>query len=59
VAQDRQASLGHPGQLLLGHGVSSLVGDPECQPSPSVPYVSGAPGCQQSASNPASHSLTL
>jgi hypothetical protein len=39
VAQDRQAPLGHPGQLLLGHGVSSLVGDPECQPSPSVPYL--------------------
>ena len=37
VAQDRQASLGHPEQLLLGHGVSSLVGDPECQPSLSVP----------------------
>ena len=37
MAQDRQASLGHPGQLLVGHGVSSLVGDPECQPSPSVP----------------------
>jgi hypothetical protein len=37
MAQDRQASLGHPEQLLLGHGVSSLVGDPECQPSPSVP----------------------
>jgi hypothetical protein len=37
MAQDRQASLGHPGQLLLGHGVSSLVGDPKCQPSPSVP----------------------
>jgi hypothetical protein len=39
VAQDGQASLGHPEQLLLGHGVSSLVGDPKCQPSPSVPYV--------------------
>jgi hypothetical protein len=38
MAQDRQASLGHPGQLLLGHGVSSVVGDPKCQPSPSVPY---------------------
>ena len=37
VAQDRQASLGHPGQLLLGHGVSSLVGNPKCPPSPSVP----------------------
>src|SRR5262245_33064421 len=37
VAQDRQASLGHPGQLLLGHGVSFLVGDPKCQPSPSIP----------------------
>jgi hypothetical protein len=37
MAQDRQASLGHPEQLLLGHGVSFLVGDPECQPSPSVP----------------------
>jgi hypothetical protein len=36
MVQDRQASLGHPGQLLLGHGVSSLVGDPKCQPSPSV-----------------------
>jgi hypothetical protein len=35
-AQDRQASLGHPEQLLLGHGVS-LVGDPKYQPSPSVP----------------------
>jgi hypothetical protein len=29
--------LGHPEHLLLGHGVSSIVGDPECQPSPSVP----------------------
>jgi hypothetical protein len=38
MAQDRQATIGHPEQLLLGHGVSSLVGDPECQPSPSVPY---------------------
>jgi hypothetical protein len=38
VAQDREAALGHPGQLLLGHRVSSLVGDPKCQPSPSVPY---------------------
>ena len=37
VAQDRQASLRPSGQLLLGHGVSFLVGDPECQPSPSVP----------------------
>jgi hypothetical protein len=37
MAQDCQAALGHPGQLLLGHGVSSVVGDPECQPSPSVP----------------------
>ena len=37
VAQDGEASLGHPGQLLLGHGVSSVVGDPKCQPSPSVP----------------------
>jgi hypothetical protein len=37
MAQDRQAPLGHPGQLLLGHRVSSLVGDPECQPSLSVP----------------------
>jgi hypothetical protein len=37
MAKDRQASLGHPEQLLLGHGVSFLVGDPECQPSPSVP----------------------
>jgi len=37
MAQDRQAALGHPGQLLLGHEVSFLVGDPECQPSPSVP----------------------
>jgi hypothetical protein len=36
MAQDRQASRGHPAQLLLGHGVSSLVGDPECPPSPSV-----------------------
>jgi hypothetical protein len=38
MAQDGESSLGHPGQLLLGHGVSSLVGDPKCQPSPSVPY---------------------
>ena len=38
VTQDRQASLDATGQLLLGHGVSSVVGDPECQPSPSVPY---------------------
>jgi hypothetical protein len=37
MAQDRQATLGHPEQLLLGHRVSFLVGDPECQPSPSVP----------------------
>ena len=37
MAQDRQAPLGHPGQLLLGHRVSFLVGDPKCQPSPSVP----------------------
>jgi hypothetical protein len=37
MAQDGESSLGHPGQLLLGHGVSSLVGDPKCQPSPSVP----------------------
>jgi hypothetical protein len=29
MTKDRQASLGHPGQLLLGHGVSSVVGDPE------------------------------
>jgi len=36
MTQDRQATIGHPGQLLLGHGVSSVVGDPECQPSPSV-----------------------
>jgi len=36
MAQDRQAALGHPGQLLLGHRVSSVVGDPECQPSLSV-----------------------
>jgi hypothetical protein len=40
VAQDRESSLGHPEQLLLGHGVSFLVGDPECQPSLSVPYES-------------------
>src|SRR5512133_335924 len=39
MAQDRQAPLGHPGQLLLGHRVSSVVGDPKCQPSPSVPYL--------------------
>src|SRR5215217_214307 len=39
VAQDGEASLGHPEQLLLGRGVSSLVEDPECQPSPSVPYL--------------------
>jgi hypothetical protein len=37
MTKDRQAPLGHPGQLLLGHRVSSLVGDPTCQPSPSVP----------------------
>jgi hypothetical protein len=37
VTQDRQAPLGATDQLLLGHGVSSLVGDPKCQPSPSVP----------------------
>jgi len=37
VTKDRQASLGATGQLLLGHRVSSLVGDPKCQPSPSVP----------------------
>jgi hypothetical protein len=37
VAQDGESSLGHPEQLLLGHGVSSVVGDPECQPSLSVP----------------------
>jgi hypothetical protein len=37
MAQDGESSLGHPGQLLLGHEVSSLVGDPKCQPSPSVP----------------------
>jgi transposase InsO family protein len=37
MLQDRQTSLGHPEQLLLGHGVSSLVGDPKCEPSPSVP----------------------
>jgi hypothetical protein len=36
MAQDRQAAHGHPEQLLLGHGVSSVVGDPKCQPSPSV-----------------------
>jgi hypothetical protein len=39
MAQDGQATPGHPEQLLLGHGVSSLVGDPKCQPSPSVPEV--------------------
>jgi hypothetical protein len=37
MAKHRQPPLGHPGQLLLGHGVSSLVGDPECQAPPSVP----------------------
>src|SRR4051812_29452614 len=41
VAQDRQAPFGRPGQLLLGHGVSSLVGDPECQASLSVSYLGG------------------
>jgi hypothetical protein len=38
MAQDRQAPRRPSGQLLLGPGVSSLVGDPKCQPSPSVPY---------------------
>jgi hypothetical protein len=37
VTKDRQAPLGATGQLLLGHRVSSLVGDPKRQPSPSVP----------------------
>jgi hypothetical protein len=37
MTQDRQTPLGATGQLLLGHEVSSLVGDPKCQPSPSVP----------------------
>src|SRR5512133_2517639 len=46
MAQDRQATLGPPEQLLLGHGVSSLVGDPECQPSPSVPYTNDPHACQ-------------
>jgi hypothetical protein len=37
MTKDGQAPFGATGQLLLGHGVSSLVGDPKCQPSPSVP----------------------
>jgi hypothetical protein len=58
VTQDRQTPLGATGQLLLGHGVSSLVGDPECQPSPSVPETPRTGSCQRFARNCATRNLT-
>jgi hypothetical protein len=53
VAQDRQAPRRPSGQLLLGHGVSSLVGDPKCQPSPSF-FLAFRLGLQPSVREPTS-----